>query len=546
LHEMLDHCIESSKRPMCIFVDGLDEFRAKQTEQLGLAVFLQRLASFELVKVCFASRPHPVLQQKFGSGVFLEMQEWNKPGLQQFVSHTLGDMDLGPEEMRHLAGLVADMAEGVFLWAKFALDNLVDLWSQQKLDFTSLLLRLAQLPTEVEDLWDEIREKLTPNQKREANVLLQIVCFAAKPLTLVEFFDAWQYQDVIPTPLWVAGDYLKAKLPAMREAIAMLSCGLLEVGPDPNGGERVLLVHKSVQRYLDTRGWWLSCKDDTSPEQLWLRICIKSLDAATCATDRTLCYQNSRQHRDSNAVCKAHGCYNQLPDRKFPTKLLKELHQLTIGSSRKTTFLKRGYALSPFLAYTLHWLPYFAWKLERTRKLSCFPLTNPIMCPETIYLCAYVKHTSCTSCLSAATDATGLWTPISFHGTEFPLSAFFHHKIRRRATLGHYLNDHSTDLLISAEGPLGSALPWRTQENIDFTFTEGNHDDTTKVMILMGFERDAALQGTMLQQPLLGSKPRAYKIAVVGSRSVGTGPFISNTPKSLRHSCNDFQKLIEV
>jgi hypothetical protein len=198
---------------------------------------------------------------------------------------------------------------------------------------------------------------------------------------------------------------------------------------------------------------------------------------------------------------------------------------LTLGTSRKTTFLKRGDKLSPFLAYVLHWLPYFAWRLERTRKQSCAAITNAIMCPETIYLCTYAHHTSCTSCSLAPTNTTDeLSTPILFHGTEFQLPGLLSHKLREQATLAHYLNNHSTDLLVSAEGSLDSALPQGTQ-NIDFALTDADHDDDAKkVIILMTFERDVARQGTMLQQPLLGSKLIACNIAVIGSRSVGTTP----------------------
>jgi hypothetical protein len=113
-------------------------------------------------------------------------------------------------------------------------------------------------------------------------------------------------------------------------------------------------------------------------------------------------------------------------------------------------------------------------------------------------------------------DTDGLSTPIFFHRTEFQLPDLLPHRIRKGATLAHFLNYHSTDLLISAEGSFDSVLPQRTQ-HIDFILTDVNQDDTTRAMVLMGFELDVALQGTILQQPLLGSKHTACKIAVVGS-----------------------------
>ena len=144
-----------------------------------------------------------------------------------------------------------------------------------------------------------------------------------------------------------------------------------------------------------------------------------------------------------------------------------------------------------------------------------------------------MKHTSCTSCSLAPTGTIGgLSTPIFVHGTEFQLPDLLSHKIRKGATLAQYPNYHSTDLLISVEGSFDSVLPQHTQ-NIDFILTDVNQDDTTRAMVLMSFEHDVALQGTMLQQPLLGSKHTTCKIAVMGSRSVGTSPFNADLPSSL-------------
>jgi len=463
------------------------------------------------------------------------MEEWNRPGIQRFVFQTLEDINFGQdplktEEMHDLTKLITDMADGVFLWTKAAMDTLVELWSRENLDFSSLLLRLVQPPRDVEKLWDQIRENLDQNQKLEANVLLQLVCSAAKPLTLAEFFEAWQYQDLISLPSWAEGDYSGSTPPVMREAILTLSCGLLEVVTDEDGEERVFLIHKSVQHYLDTRGWWLSDKDDRSLEDLWLKICIASLSTSTWVLDRTLCYQNNKEHKATNPVCKAHGCYKQLPDGNFPSKLIEDLHRLTLGRSRKTSFLKRGDTLSPLLAYVLHRLPYFAWKLESTREQSCAAITNAIMCPEIIYLSTYVQHPSCTACASTpVNEVNELSTRILFHGTNFQIPGLVSRTLREEATLAHYINYHRTHLSILAESIPDSA---RTQvvSSVDFALTdEAHHDQSNTDIILMGFERAVVAQGIIVQQPLLGSKLTQPKIAVLGSRSVG----IASAPLSL-------------
>ncbi|MCJ1307661.1 hypothetical protein MMC25_001308 [Agyrium rufum] len=459
LHDMLDHCVMSTNRPTCIFIDGLDEFHGERKEQLDLAIFLQRLAAFELMKVCFASRPHQVLQQKLGAGPFLDMQEWNRSGMQQFVFKTLRDMDLArdplvTEEIRDLAGLVADMAEGVFLWARFALDNLVELWSEEQLDFASLLLALSKMPRDVEKLWDRSREKLDPEQKAEANVLLQLICFAAKPLKLAEFVEVWTYQDLVPLPTWLPGVFSRDRDRIISEAIERLSCGLLEVGADPSGGERILLVHKSVQRYLETRGWWLPGEDKFGPEELWLSACIKCIEHTTWATERTLCYQNRPHHKAGNPVCRQYGCYSDRPRPSFPqgpypTQLIGGLSRYTSSLRETEVFLKSG--------------------------------------------------------------------PIVFEGTDSALPAFSSMERNEKATLEDYMLQYKTTLFISVE-----ALPPQNTLNINFDLSSVAPVTATNEMVaVMSFVRDKPHPQILVSRAGTRSSVKSIKVAVIGTHNVG-------------------------
>lgn len=132
LSDIIQYSFTKANLPICLFIDGIDEFTGSSKEQLDLAICLEQLASPHQVKLCFASRPHDVLERKFASCMRLDMHEWNQPGLHNYFRSTFHDMelDLSPERAQqtfHLSHLLAEMADGVFTWAKFAADAVVEL-----------------------------------------------------------------------------------------------------------------------------------------------------------------------------------------------------------------------------------------------------------------------------------------------------------------------------------------------------------------------------------------------------------------------------------
>ncbi|KAK4941005.1 hypothetical protein LTR28_008994, partial [Elasticomyces elasticus] len=178
------------------------------------------------------------------------MQDWNQPGLRNYFFSTFHDLQLdnNPErasQTARLSQLLAEMAEGVFLWAKFAADIVVELWAKNNLAFASLLIRVAALPKEVEAFWEERRGKLTDAERHAGDVLLRVACSAARPLSVLELLEVLKHQVRDADSLGL--------LEAASKRVAVidrLSCGLLNVeesGPkdDRTMFTKILLVHKS-------------------------------------------------------------------------------------------------------------------------------------------------------------------------------------------------------------------------------------------------------------------------------------------------------------
>jgi hypothetical protein len=456
LESAVHQCFISIKCTTCLLLDGLDEFCGDNEAQLDLARYLRSLATRYGVKICIASRPHEVITKIFGTSPSLDMHEWNLPGLKRYIFSIFDKIQMTSDphrasQINDLSQFMAEMAEGVFLWTKFAVEALLELWKKENLDFYSLIQRLAELPRDVESLWDKRREQLSETERVLGGVLIRTICTAARPLNTLELFAMCERQN--------PHEYfrIKGKDPQqISRSIHHLTCGLLEVHEHDIKELHlryyiVLLVHKSVRTYVDTKDLWLGAVESTPAEQIWLEECTKIIDESTFARERSLCYQH-KDHDITNPVCKTYGCYRSLPPDTFPRRLYVELHDRfpahvkaglafnvpfsvfdKVGLGLKLlrieklfsrlippTFLKTNPAYSPMLSYAIHWYAYHAWNVKKRRGISSLFSTNQLMCPELIMLMSRARHHSCAFCRVKK----NMEEPMVFHGADRQLWAY--------------------------------------------------------------------------------------------------------------------------
>ena len=294
LKERLDLIIKQRSNPSCILLDGLDEY---QGDKWDLANFLRETASSG-VKLCVASRPDRVFNSTFEQIPTIKMQEWNSPAIDKMVTlriqrdmATLGFYNR--KEVVELAHGISEKAQGVFLWARFAIEELRDGWSEG-VDLEELQKRLENVPEELESIYTRIFERLRPDQRKQAACMLQLVCYAKRTLTLRELYIATAHAASGIQPL--VKQISVRDLEDFEKQIFAVTGGLLESFPtreayrseeiDRDRGDEMMFVnviHRTVRTYLenqdfkDSSGWsqilGTAHEGSLHAHVLWVRVC---------------------------------------------------------------------------------------------------------------------------------------------------------------------------------------------------------------------------------------------------------------------------------
>ena len=291
LRDTLRSSLENAKEGVCIFVDGLDEYEGSV---LQLIHFLRDLTSNDdgqltTTKVCISSRPEPIPFQLLQDLPKLSTSDCNRPGIRSYCLLALKSLEPRAREglnISHLSQIVAERADGVFLWARFALEELIlGHFSGESLE--EILMRLDSIPSDIEEVYDRILSRMELLAKRECLIMLELVCFAKRMLSWQEHLVACAVamtKDVAISER-VFGDAADtAKLySTFAKRLRAKAVGLLEIvesGENPEF-DTVRLIHRSVNRYLEQKGWQILGEservDSVGHESFYVETCTRYL-----------------------------------------------------------------------------------------------------------------------------------------------------------------------------------------------------------------------------------------------------------------------------
>lgn len=422
LQEMLLGKFNEQSRNILLFVDGIDEYEG---DKLVLLQFLQSLDAVKresslLVKIFLASRPEPLVHQVLKDNPGLRMEDHNFKGIESYASTVIQSLAPSSSDVNWLTRAsrsITNRSEGVFLWAAFAIKELVKSFVEGE-DLEALEAALEALPSGLGHLYDQIFDRMDAEKKEVAVTMLLLVSHARRALQVEELIMATEIA-MGRRPKYTQLLDSEARVPLQKQIIAK-SGGLLEAvlnEPVKSRAERNWVV---AERQLATDGWvdpnahtvseQPSHNSLTSSEDMVVKVIHQTVRAYM---DRSRLFQKGDEE-DLNRSCPPGIwliiCTRSLVDivgrhdafheaRARATRGLPGIQELT-----KKFWLARYAATSVF---------FHAQELETDWGISSYPLLKSCINPALTYL-----HDSCDFCdsgLSRGADRNP-WTLPILHG----------------------------------------------------------------------------------------------------------------------------------
>ncbi|KAG9245804.1 hypothetical protein BJ878DRAFT_333472 [Calycina marina] len=301
---------------LCLFIDGFDECRGNRHEHLEFLIEWTRLmAKTSLkVKICLASCDLPELASLNAN---LVLHQWTKPGITDFVKkeltgamqHTIS-MDLKDHGIviSKLVQKVVNKADGVFVWAKLVVEDLV-LGLKAGEDEAALEHRLSNLPQHLKDLYAHMISKIPDANLHIAFKYFQLLLRAPGDtctMNFLQFLMASQIPEKaidssqpFPERYFLPHNSEPAileKLGVMREHLKEICGNLIQIQPRRHASyrwqatrrENVTFIHLSFKDYIKDDDVKIDLEKRMSPrnvhpaDKLLMASCLRLLKTQRC------------------------------------------------------------------------------------------------------------------------------------------------------------------------------------------------------------------------------------------------------------------------
>ena len=276
LEELLaDTILASAKRkPIIVFVDALDEAGATSARQLAqyFHQLVDRAEEANLpLQVYISCRHHPIVETAQATELCVENH--NHEDIATYVRDTLAEANVEEyvhqREMDKLVQHLIRKANRVFQWVHIMVPRVIDdIFEGQTLD--EIPSWLSEVPTELKDLYTYIlNHKILPKNREQSILFFKWVCFAERPLTVVEM----RYALAAPNVQFIPFQHAWEKLPGfvddddrMVTKVKALSGGLAEIvsGSTEEPDKTIQVVHESVNDFFHERGLALLYPDSSN------------------------------------------------------------------------------------------------------------------------------------------------------------------------------------------------------------------------------------------------------------------------------------------
>ncbi|KAI2627118.1 hypothetical protein GGS21DRAFT_528674 [Xylaria nigripes] len=335
----------SEKLRLVVFIDGIDEYRIMERKDhyepgdievlydkeegdeswgrskwrtdshVEVAKLVQSMANKDIVKFIVSSRELPVFEEAFLDFPRIRMQEHTEKAIAEYIAGRLEDEAPGLPDTVNLCKELAQKSQGDILWARLALDMVVDG------SLRTLRSTLNSLPTKLggtEGLYMRMIENLKPEDQNDSCRIFHLVLRAQQPPSIITLAFADQgYLDPYRNELKVAQDtarpFTKALLQQltdqMQRRLQVCCVSLLEAeskaAPDTvETARRVVFNHQTTKEWVARRDIWQRLPsvhqvDDIDLDCSLLSGCVRHLKAFETIQPPVLTWPNVRFRPDA-------------------------------------------------------------------------------------------------------------------------------------------------------------------------------------------------------------------------------------------------------
>lgn len=241
LQKLLMQSIDLLAGPICIFVDGLDEFDQGDDVD-NLINLIETLSSLSKVKICVSSRPENQIVKRLSKYRQVRLQDLTAADIELCIHDSLNDAQtrfspatVNEKRLNYTVQVMTAKADGVFLWVHYALSSLIRGMRNED-DFEDLLDRIEELPRGISQLYSQMWNRLNEDEQRyreEAATYFSYESFF--PLSVFELLVALdetlqaRYLDSLKSQNEVG---LAERCKQLTTRILTRCAGMLEIVPD--------------------------------------------------------------------------------------------------------------------------------------------------------------------------------------------------------------------------------------------------------------------------------------------------------------------------
>ncbi|KAI0196366.1 hypothetical protein F4808DRAFT_452742 [Astrocystis sublimbata] len=368
----------SERLRMVIFIDGIDEYRIMERKDhyeasdievqydneegdvswgrskwrsdshTEIAKLISSMANKDIIKFIVSSRELPEFEEAFSEYPRIRLQEHTEKAIAEYIGGRLEDEAPGLPDTTNLCAELAQKSRGDILWARLALDMVIDG------SLRTLRSTLDSLPARLggtDGLYMRMIENLKPEDQNDACRIFHLALRAQQPPNIITLAFAEQgYLDPYRNELKVHQDtarpFSKSTLhqltDQMQRRLRVCCVGLLEAesrstSDTPETARRVVFNHQTTKEWVARRDIWehlpnIHQMDDVDLDLSLLSGCVRHLKSFETMQPPVLTWPNVRFRPDAwlivaNALRYAERIDAETKNIEMYVQLLDELDE---------------------------------------------------------------------------------------------------------------------------------------------------------------------------------------------------------------------------